>query len=215
MVKLTPDLLLRAYGAGMFPMAEDAEDPSLYWVDPDHRGVIPLDGLHIPRRLKKTIRRGHFEVTADRDFAAVIQACAASTPERRTTWINETIVKIVGELHEMGYAHSIECWRDGKLAGGLYGIALKGAFFGESMFSRERDASKVALVHLVARLRAGGFTLLDTQFVTRHLTRLGAIEVSRRRYRQLLRTALGVEARFYREPGEDGLALLQSMTQTS
>ena len=196
MVKLTPDLLLRAYGAGMFPMAERAQDPSLYWVDPDRRGVIPLDGLHIARRLKKTIRQGRFEVTADHDFAAVIDACAESTPERRTTWINETLVKVVGELHGLGYAHSIECWREGRLAGGLYGIALKGAFFGESMFSRARDASKVALAHLVARLRRGGFTLLDSQFLTAHLAQFGAHEIPKEAYRNRLAAALEVAARW-------------------
>jgi len=211
MSELTPDLLLRAYATGLFPMAESAEDPELFWVDPERRGVLPLDGIHIPRRLKKTIRQGRFDVTADRDFMGVLQGCAERTPSRKSTWINAEIIRLYGALHAMGAAHSVECWHDGKLAGGLYGVALGGAFFGESMFSRDTDASKVALVHLVARLRRGGFTLLDTQFVTAHLARFGALEISRRAYRKRLDTALETEARFPRELDAEGLAILNSL----
>jgi len=213
MSELTPDLLLRAYATGLFPMAESAEDPELFWVDPERRGVLPLDGIHVPRRLKKTIRQARFDVTADRDFPGVLQGCAERTPSRKSTWINAEIIRLYGALHAMGAAHSVECWHDGKLAGGLYGVALGGAFFGESMFSRETDASKVALVHLVARLRRGGFTLLDTQFVTAHLARFGALEISRRAYRKRLDTALETEARFPRELDAEGLAVLTSLVR--
>jgi len=211
MSELTPDLLLRAYATGLFPMAESAEDPELFWVDPERRGILPLDDIHIPRRLKKTLRQGRFEVTADRNFMGVLNGCAERTPDRKSTWINAEIIRLYGALHAMGAAHSVECWSGGKLAGGLYGVALGGAFFGESMFSRETDASKVALVHLVARLRRGGFTLLDTQFVTAHLARFGALEISRRAYRKRLDTALETEARFPRELDAEGLAVLNSL----
>jgi len=211
MTALTPDLLLRAYATGLFPMAESAEDPGLFWVDPEHRGVLPLDGLHLPRRLKKTVRGGKFTVTADRDFAAVIHGCAERTTTRKSTWINDEIMRLYASLHMMGTAHSIECWSGEVLAGGLYGVALGGAFFGESMFSRATDASKVALVHLVARLRRGGFTLLDTQFVTQHLSRFGAIEISRRIYRKRLDAALNVKARFTPVLDAEGLAILNEM----
>lgn len=215
MSELTSDLLLRAYAAGLFPMAESADDPELFWVDPERRGILPLDDFHIPRRLRRTIRQSRFEVTADRDFAAVIEGCAERTPHRKSTWINTEIVRLYGELHALGHAHSIECWQEGELVGGLYGVALHGAFFGESMFSRATDASKVALAHLVARLRRGGFTLLDTQFVTPHLMRFGALEIARRDYRKRLEEALRVRARFYRELDPEGLSILQSMTHTS
>jgi leucyl/phenylalanyl-tRNA--protein transferase len=215
MSELTSDLLLRAYAAGLFPMAESAEDPELFWVDPERRGILPLDAFHVPRRLRRTVRQSRFEVTADRDFAGVIEGCAERTPSRKSTWINTEILRLYGELHALGHAHSIECWRDGALVGGLYGVALNGAFFGESMFSRAPDASKVALVHLVARLRRGGFTLLDTQFVTPHLIRFGAVEIARREYRKRLEGALKLRARFYRELDPEGLALLQSITHTS
>jgi leucyl/phenylalanyl-tRNA--protein transferase len=215
MTALTPDLLLRAYATGLFPMAESAEDPGLFWVDPEHRGILPLDGLHLPRRLKKTVRGGKFAVTADRDFPAVINGCAERTTARKSTWINDEIMRLYSSLHAMGAAHSIECWTGGfpggVLVGGLYGVALGGAFFGESMFSRETDASKVALIHLVARLRRGGFTLLDTQFVTQHLARFGAIEISRRAYRKRLDAALNVKARFMPELDADGMAILNEM----
>jgi leucyl/phenylalanyl-tRNA--protein transferase len=212
MSELTPDLLLRAYATGLFPMAESAEDPELFWVDPERRGILPLETLHIPRRLKKTLRQRRFEVTADRDFLGVLRGCAQRTPNRKSTWINAEIIRLYAALHAMGAAHSIECWHEEHLVGGLYGVALGGAFFGESMFSRATDASKVALVHLVARLRCGGFTLLDTQFVTAHLARFGAVEISRRVYRKRLDAALETEARFPRELGAEGAAILQTLS---
>jgi leucyl/phenylalanyl-tRNA--protein transferase len=193
---LSAELLLRAYAAGLFPMAEDRSDPDLHWLDPEIRGVIPLDEFHVPRRLARTLRQAPFEVRFDSAFAAVMEACAAPTPKRPQTWINDTILALYGELHRRGFAHSVECWREGTLAGGLYGVSLRGAFFGESMFSRERDASKIALVHLVDRLRAGGFVLLDSQFITPHLARFGAIEVPRAAYRAMLARALEVRAGF-------------------
>lgn len=211
MTELTPDLLLRAYTIGLFPMAETAEDPELFWVDPERRGVIPLDRFHVPRSLKKIVRRGRFEVHVDRDFMGTLAGCAALSETRRATWINAEIVRLYGDLHRRGFAHSVECWQGGRLVGGLYGVALGGAFFGESMFSREPDASKVALVHLVARLLRGGFTLLDTQFVTPHLARFGAVEISRTAYRRQLARALEISARFYRELDEMGLSVLHSL----
>lgn len=211
MTELTSDLLLRAYAVGLFPMAETAEDPELFWVDPDRRGVLPLDGFHVPRSLRKTLRRSAFDVTADKAFRAVIGACAAPSPRRRATWINIEIQRLYSELHDRGHAHSIECWQGTTLAGGLYGVALGGAFFGESMFSRVADASKIALVHLVARLRRGGFQLLDTQFVTPHLQRFGAIEISRGAYRRRLAVAVRVAADFPRELDQEGAAILASL----
>ncbi len=199
MLELTPDMLLRAYANGMFPMAEDRDDPELFWVDPRLRGVIPLDRFHVPRRLRRTVRSARFEVAFDRDFHAVIEACADATRDRPQTWINERIITLYTSLYHMGHAHSVECWRDGALAGGLYGITLGGAFFGESMFSLATDASKVALVHLVARLRAGGFTLLDSQFLTTHLSQFGAQEIPRATYRARLAEALKIDADFYRD----------------
>ena len=206
MTALTPEIVLSAYAKGVFPMAEDRDDPELFWVDPRLRGVIPLDAFHVPRRLRRTVRRKRFEVTFDRDFHAVIEACADATQARPQTWINERIITLYTSLYHLGHAHSVECWRDGALAGGLYGITLGGAFFGESMFSHETDASKVALVHLVARLRAGGFTLLDSQFVTAHLSQFGAREIPRAAYRVQLAEALKVDADFYRDFGYDDLA---------
>jgi leucyl/phenylalanyl-tRNA---protein transferase len=215
MITLTPDLLLRAYAGGIFPMADSAEDPELFWVDPDPRGVLPLEQFHVPRRLKRTVRSGSFEVRVDTDFGAVMRACAKSTEMRPSTWINEEILRLYGELHTQGFAHSVEAWTAGELMGGLYGIALGGAFFGESMFSRARDASKVALVHLVARLIAGGFTLLDTQFVTEHLLQFGAVEIPRREYRRRLAAALSVKAYFEPALAVDPLSVLQSSKVTS
>lgn len=197
---VTPSLLLRAYACGIFPMADSAADPTLYWVEPRQRGIIPLDGFHLPRRLARMVRSEHFEVRADCDFEAVIDACAAPRPGRRTTWINEPIRRLYGELFRLGHVHTIESWRDGRLVGGLYGVKLGAAFFGESMFSLERDASKVALVHLVARLRAGGFALLDTQFLTGHLAQFGAVEIEREDYLKLLDSALAEEAEFLSFP---------------
>lgn len=220
-IEITPRVLLQAYACGIFPMAETADDPGLHWVEPQLRGIIPLDGFHIPRKLARTIRAGHFEVTVDRDFDAVIAGCAAPAPGRRKTWINARIRALYGELFRLGHCHTVECRLDGELVGGLYGVSLGGAFFGESMFSTVTDASKVALVHLVARLRFGGYLLLDTQFVTSHLERFGAVEVPRRAYRQMLAEAIRGEADYGRfgaavagaaAPGE---FVLQSASQTS
>lgn len=194
--KLSPELMLRAYAAGIFPMSEGASDPSLFWVDPQRRGVFPLDDFHISRSLKRRIRRGGFSVTHNRDFAGVVAGCA----DREPTWINGELETVYNILHDRGFAHSVEVWSEGRLIGGVYGIALGGAFFGESMFSRERDGSKLALVWLIARLRAGGFTLFDTQFVTDHLLSLGAREISRKSYRQQLAHALAQEADFFAMP---------------
>ena len=216
MTKLTPDLLLRAYACGLFPMAESRDSPDLFWVDPDLRGILPLDRFHVPRRLRRTVLQDRFRVTVDEAFPAVIEACAAPAPGRSTTWINAGIVELYGRLHDLGAAHSVECWQGAELVGGLYGVDLGGAFFGESMFHRARDASKVALVHLVARLRRGGFRLLDTQFLTAHLARFGACEVPRKVYHDLLAEALRVRADFYRLPCSlSGAAALQPITQTS
>jgi len=193
---ITPQVLLKAYACGIFPMAESADDPGLYWVEPERRGIIPLDGLDISSRLARTVRSGRFDICIDHDFDAVIDACAAPAEGRESTWINSRIRSLYGALFRMGHCHSVEAWRDGRLAGGLYGVSLGGAFFGESMFHREADASKVALVHLVARLKADGFVLLDTQFVTPHLASLGAVEVPRARYQRMLEAAIAVDARW-------------------
>ncbi len=191
---LTPELVLAAYARGLFPMAEKRDDPHLYWVSPEKRGVIPLDAFHVPHRLARTARSGKFTVTADRAFVAVMKGCASPRPGREDTWINGEILRLYTALAASGHAHSLECWQDGELVGGLYGVKLGAAFFGESMFSRERDASKVALVRLVEALRRGRFTLLDTQFLTAHLAGFGAVEVPRERYLTLLESALGREA---------------------
>jgi leucyl/phenylalanyl-tRNA---protein transferase len=192
--QLTPEILLRAYAEGLFPMAERRGDPTLYWVSPEKRGIIPLDGFHVPHRLARTVRSGRFTVTADHAFRDVMLACAAPAPGREESWINDEILRLYTALHVGGHAHSIECWQDERLVGGLYGVRLGAVFFGESMFSRERDASKVALVHLVDALKRGGFTLLDTQFITSHLTRFGAIEIPRQQYLAKLQDALNREA---------------------
>ena len=191
---LSPDLLLNAYCQGVFPMAHG--DGRIYWHDPDPRAILPLDGFHVPRSLAKVVRKGLFEVRVNTDFAAVIRACAEPGEGREDTWISPEIIAAYTTLHRLGFAHSVECWRDGRLVGGLYGVTVRGLYAGESMFSRERDASKVALVHLVERLRRGGFQLLDTQFMTDHLRRFGAVEISRRAYKLRLREALGVTALF-------------------
>ena len=193
-VEITPELLVRAYRAGFFPMAETRNGDRLYWLDPERRGVLPLDGFHLSRRLLRTMQAGSFTVTTNRDFAGVIAGCAEPRPGRQDTWINPLIEQLFVELHHRGVAHSVESWHAGRLVGGLYGVAMGGAFFGESMFSRATDASKVALVHLVARLRLGGYVLLDTQFVTSHLTRFGALEIPRELYKQRLADALEVPA---------------------
>jgi leucyl/phenylalanyl-tRNA--protein transferase len=192
--RLTPELLLRAYAEGLFPMAERRGDPTLYWVSPEKRGVIPLDTFHVPHRLARTVRSGRFTVTADQVFREVMLACAAPAPGREESWINDEILRLYTALHVGGHAHSIECWQEDRLVGGLYGVRLGAAFFGESMFSRERDASKVALVHLVDALRRGGFVLLDTQFITSHLARFGAVEIPRAQYLVKLAQALGATA---------------------
>ncbi len=216
MSDLTPELLLRAYAYGAFPMAEGREENHIYWVDPKQRGILPLDEFRLPRRLARTLRRGPFDIRCDSAFVEVIRACAEPTPERPDSWINAEIVALNTRLFEMGFAHSVECWRDGGLVGGLYGVAIGGAFFGESMFSRERDASKVALAHLAMRLKLGGFVLLDTQFVTKHLRQFGAIEVPRAAYRDLLQKALAAKARFYGEvSASDAASFVQSITQRS
>jgi leucyl/phenylalanyl-tRNA---protein transferase len=199
-VEITPEVLLKAYACGIFQMAESADDPSLYWIDPQQRGVIPLDGFHVPRRLARTVRSGRFEIRIDHDFEAVIAACAVSAPGRNKTWINRRIRRLYSELHRQGHCHSVEAWRDGKLAGGLYGVRLGHAFFGESMFHFERDASKVALVHLVAMLRASQFRLLDAQFMTEHLWQFGAVEVERAAYQKILADALHGDARIGEAP---------------
>ncbi|HEX3864698.1 MAG TPA: leucyl/phenylalanyl-tRNA--protein transferase [Stellaceae bacterium] len=195
-MQLTPDILLQAYASGIFPMSEAADDPELFWVDPRRRGILPLDGLHVPRRLKRVLRQGRFEVRCDTAFDAVIRGCAEASDTRPSTWINEEIVQLYTALFRRGAAHSVECWHQGELVGGLYGVSLGAAFFGESMFSRVTDASKIALVHLVARLRLGGYRLLDMQFLTEHLAQFGGIEISRARYHRLLADALHYRAVF-------------------
>lgn len=191
---LTPELVLAAYARGLFPMAERRDDPQLYWVSPEKRGVIPLDKFHVPHRLARTMRSGKFTITTDRAFIGVMKGCAAPAPGREESWINEEILRLYTALAASGHAHSVECWQDGELVGGLYGVRLGGAFFGESMFSRVTDASKVALVRLVEGLKRGGFSLLDTQFITAHLARFGAVEIPRERYLTLLERALSHEA---------------------
>jgi leucyl/phenylalanyl-tRNA---protein transferase len=188
--QITPDLLLRAYASGLFPMADSADDPDLFWVEPEIRGVLPLDAFHISKRLARTVRQEPFEIRINTAFSEVVSACAESVETRPSTWINSTISQLYSELHRLNHAHSVEAWRDGELVGGLYGVSLRRAFFGESMFSRVTDASKVCLVHLVNRLRARGFVLLDTQFTTEHLKRFGAIDVPRDEYADMLAEAL-------------------------
>jgi leucyl/phenylalanyl-tRNA--protein transferase len=215
-MEITPELLLQAYRIGVFPMGERRDDPKLYWLDPRLRAVLPLDAFHLPQRLRRTVRQGHFAVTADTSFGDVVRACAEPRPGHPESWINEPIVDLYTELHRRGHAHSVECRLDGQLVGGLYGVSVGAAFFGESMFSRERDASKVALVHLVARLIAGGFRLLDCQFMTEHLRSFGAIEVPREQFRVLLNDAINRTAAFQRElGGADPCAIVQDNTRTS
>ena len=197
--KITAEMLLRAYAIGIFPMAEARNDPELYWIDPESRGIIPLESFHVARSLKKTLRHGSLSVTCDTCFEQVVEACAAPGPGRRQTWINQTIFDLCCQLFRMGHAHSVETWLDGRLVGGLYGISLGGAFFGESMFSTATDASKVALVHLVARLRVGNYGLLDTQFVTKHLSGFGAQAIPREDYKKRLTAALARQAQFLPE----------------
>ncbi|QIG50740.1 leucyl/phenylalanyl-tRNA--protein transferase [Nordella sp. HKS 07] len=202
MSTITPQILLKAYAAGIFPMAESAEDNALYWVEPEERGIFPLNGLHISHSLRKRIRQRRFDIRIDTAFTDVMAACAERMPDRRTTWINQRIKSLYGQLYRMGCCHSVECWQRNQLVGGLYGVRIGGAFFGESMYSRETDASKVALVHLVARLRAGGFILLDAQFTTPHLESLGARSISRAEYHQLLERAIEQDAEFFKFQGD-------------
>ncbi|MGB7259022.1 MAG: leucyl/phenylalanyl-tRNA--protein transferase [Pseudolabrys sp.] len=195
-VEITPEVLLKAYACGIFPMAENADDPALYWIEPERRGIIPLETFHVPGRLARTVRTTPFTVLVDRDFDAVIDGCAEPGNGRARTWINERIRTLYCRLYRRGHCHSVEVYDGEELVGGLYGVSLGGVFFGESMFHRARDASKIALVHLIARLRAGGYKLLDTQFVTDHLKTFGAIEVSRRQYHKLLEAALASKGDF-------------------
>ena len=207
-MELTPELMLRAYAGGIFPMAEDADSGTIHWFDPDPRGILPLDAFHIPRRLRRVVRQAPYVVRVDAAFDLVLARCGPARPGGERTWMNDSIARTCRDLHRLGFAHSVEAWLDGELVGGLYGVALGGAFFGESMFSEADNASKVALVHLVARLVASGFTLLDTQFVTEHLRQFGAVEIPRSSYRRLLGAALASPARFLQPHwSEEGAAL--------
>ena len=208
---LTPEILLRAYSAGLFPMAEARDDPGVFWVDPRARGIIPLTGFRVSRSLRRRILSGVFDVTVDRAFPDVVRGCAS----RSETWINHRIETLYQGLYRMGRAHSMEVWRDGRLVGGVYGVALGGAFFGESMFSREADASKIALAYLVDRLKQAGFALFDTQFTTPHLRRLGGHDIPRSAYHNLLSGALGLRCDFSAPETPDAQLLLQRSTQTS
>ncbi len=213
-IEITPDVLLKAYACGIFPMAESADDPALYWIEPDTRGIIPLETFHVPARLARTIRSTSYTAHVDRDFDAVIDGCAAPKQDRARTWINVRIRRIYRALFDRGHCHTVEVYDDDRLIGGLYGVSLGRAFFGESMFHRERDASKIALVHLVARLKVGGYRLLDTQYVTDHLKTFGAVEVPKRRYHRLLEEALHGQADFAALPvdrpvdGQKALAII-------
>jgi leucyl/phenylalanyl-tRNA--protein transferase len=214
-VEITPEVLLKAYACGIFPMAESADDPALYWIEPDQRGIIPLDTFHISSRLARTVRTTPFTVWVDRDFDAVIDGCAEPKRGRARTWINGRIRRLYRALHEAGHCHSVEVYDGDHLIGGLYGVSLGATFFGESMFHRATDASKIALVHLVARLKAGGFKLLDTQFVTDHLKTFGAVEIPKRQYHRLLEEAIVQEADFGALPldrsvsGKEALEILE------
>jgi leucyl/phenylalanyl-tRNA--protein transferase len=209
---LTPELLLNAYAAGVFPMSEGRDDPDIFWVDPRRRGIMPLDGLHISRSLARRMRRGGYGVSLNTDFAGVVDACA----DRSETWINAEIRRLYLLLHALGYAHSLEIWQDGALAGGVYGVTLGAAFFGESMFSRRTDGSKLALVHLVDHLQSCGYVLFDTQFITDHLASLGAVEISRASYHHKLEAALSQPADIARHPLDQcPQSVLQRSTQTS
>src|SRR5271170_4208868 len=201
LIDITPEVLLKAYSCGIFPMAESADESALYWIEPERRGIIPLDRFHVPSRLARTVRSSHFTVVVDRDFDGVLDGCSQPMPGRTRTWINTRIRNLYRKLYERGDCHTVEVYEDGELVGGLYGVSLGCAFFGESMFHHVRDASKVALVHLVARLLAGSFELLDTQYFTDHLKSFGAVEIPRRRYTALLDNAIrGEPADFARLP---------------
>jgi len=216
LIEITPDVLLKAYACGIFPMAESADDPALYWIEPDMRGIIPLRGFHLPARLARTVRCTRYTVHIDRDFDAVIEGCAEPKQDRARTWINIRIRRIYRSLFDHGHCHTVEVYDRDHLIGGLYGVSLGRAFFGESMFHRARDASKIALVHLVARLKLGGYRLLDTQYVTEHLRTFGAVEIPKRRYHRLLEEALPGDADFAALPvkrtisGEEALSILRN-----
>lgn len=203
-IEITPEVLLKAYACGIFPMAEAEDDPTLYWIEPQLRGVLPLDRVHIPRRLARTVRQGVYEIRIDSNFEAVIAGCGAKRPGRQSTWINDKIRTLYRALFHRGLCHTVEAWKDDRLVGGLYGVALGGAFFGESMFSTERDASKVALVHLSARLIAGGFSLLDCQFITDHLAQFGTEEINRGEFHRRLERALKLQGDFIALPSDTG-----------
>ena len=203
MTAITPQVLLRAYAAGVFPMAESASDPALYWIEPDERGIIPLDGFHISRSLAKRVRHRTYDIRIDTCFADVIKACATPTEARKETWINNRIISLYTQLHKLGCAHSVESWQNGELVGGLYGVRIGSVFFGESMFSRATDASKVALVHLVARLKFGGFTLLDAQFQNDHLQQFGTVTLGKKAYHQKLEAAIEQDADFFAFKSDD------------
>lgn len=214
MIEITPQVLLKAYSCGIFPMAESADDPALYWIEPQHRGILPLDAVHVPKRLSKTVRQGELRVAIDTDYEGVIEGCAAERAGRRSTWINGRIRGLYRDLFRLGHCHTVEVWEGERLVGGLYGVALGGVFFGESMFSFVRDASKIALVHLAGRLIGGGFTLLDTQFVTDHLRQFGTIEIDRDDFHRHLDHALGQTADFLRLPLDvSGEAILDIIEQ--
>ena len=212
-IDITPQVLLKAYSCGIFPMAESAEDTALYWIEPQQRGILLLDQVHVPRRLARSIRQGVYEVRIDTNFEAVIDGCATPSPGRRTTWINRKIRGLYRELFDAGYCHTVETWQGKELVGGLYGVALGGAFFGESMFSTARDASKVALIYLCARLIHGGFSLLDTQFVTEHLKQFGTMEIDRAEFHKLLERSLAHEADFLSLPADAGPQLILDLIE--
>ena len=219
LLEITPEVLLKAYSCGIFPMAESADDPQLFWIEPQARGLLPLTEICVPKRLARTIRQEPFDIRIDSDFDAVIDGCAAAKPGRSSTWINGRIRSLYGDLFEMGHCHTVEAWSPaGQLVGGLYGVALGGAFFGESMFSSERDASKIALIYLCARLIQGGFVMLDTQFVTEHLRQFGAIEIDRSQFQTELEGALSVEGDFAKladnASAEQILALISAGTNS-
>lgn len=213
-MEITPQVLLKAYACGLFPMAESADDPGLFWLEPERRGILPLDNFHLPKSLRKTIRQDVFEIRVSTDFQGVIDGCSSPLAGRSKTWINSEIRRLYGELFDMGYCHTVEAWQGDNLVGGLYGVSLNGAFFGESMFTMATDASKVCLAHLVARMITGGYTLLDTQFVTEHLSRFGTVEVPQADYNERLAEALKQEPDFYAFPtnatGAEVLTVLES-----
>ena len=215
MKPFTADILIDCYRQGVFPMADAREDNRIFLIDPERRGVFPLHRFHVPSRLARTVRANRFQVKIDRAFDAVVEACAAERPGRTETWINHPIQTLYGELFQRGQAHSVECWQGDELVGGLYGVSIGGAFFGESMFSTVREASKVALVHLVARLIVGGYRLLDAQFITDHLLQFGAEEITRTAYRRRLEPALAADADFYRLAGADGGAALAAIAEAA